>query len=452
MKQLNSLTPYVLCPLVAALGAITLGFSSMAFGYGGSNEATSEEETQKTQTINSPSPGLVFVDYRSLDGGKDGVALMDLDPDSENFGQILQNLPIGEGVLPHHLYFNQDQTRLYTTALIGDRLYEILLSRDAYGMPTMEGYVPIDTGNSAVAEDIYFTEDGSRYYVTFMGGELENGGLPDAGGSIGVFDAATNLKIKTITAPVPEGLNAVTNPGPLPEPFLLYPHGISANEELGLMMVTSTIHPDLTTGVGDTVTLLDMNNNDELLKTYWVTDQPGSGSAPVEVLLLRDGYPNLALVNTMLGGDIWMTSLNESTGMYNEFEKVLEGTDQGVSWALEFYIKENRSGEDELFVSFGIPGQINVYGLNDLPNLTLKRTIPTKGLGAHHMSFFETSSGREAVIVQNNLLDLEGLNSGLLSVLDTQNGELLGEVNLREQGILPESVESAYGHGHDVHH
>ncbi|WP_228453350.1 hypothetical protein, partial [Chryseobacterium sp. CH1] len=41
--------------------------------------------------------------------------------------------------------------------------------------------------------------------------------------------------------------------------FIMYPHGISVNEEKGLMMVTSTIHPDLTTGMGNSCTLLDLN-------------------------------------------------------------------------------------------------------------------------------------------------------------------------------------------------
>jgi len=42
-----------------------------------------------------------------------------LDPESRRFGEILQNVEIGEGVLPHHLYFNNNGHCLYTTALGG---------------------------------------------------------------------------------------------------------------------------------------------------------------------------------------------------------------------------------------------------------------------------------------------------------------------------------------------
>jgi hypothetical protein len=384
-------------------------------------------------------PGLVFVDYRSLAGDQDGVVLMDLDPESATFGKILQNRKIGAGVLPHHLYFNHDQNRLYTTALGGENLYEIKLDNGKDGLPKMAWIKGVDTGGNLVGEDIYFTKDGSRYYVTFMGGQ---GG--DAGGSVGVFDAKTNALIETIIAPVPDEL-------PADEPFILWPHGISANEELGLLMVTSTIHHDLSTGVGNTVTLIDMKTN-QLLKTYLVSDGWEDFSSPVEVIMLRDDLPPYALVNTMIGGDIWIAAYDAETGLFDEFEKVVEGSDSGLGWALEFYIHESDVGELELYVSFGTPGVINVYSLQNLPELTLKRQLPA-GAGAHHMTFFETQSGREVVAVQNNLLNLDGLNSGLLTVVDIYTGEVLATLDMpTEYGLMPESVESAFGHGHDYHH
>jgi len=94
----------------------------------------------------SPSSGLTFVDYRHLNGGADGVALIDLDPESADFGKIIQQVEMGEGVLPHHLYFNRDESKLYNTALAGERLYELSLERDENGVPTITGVTPIDVG------------------------------------------------------------------------------------------------------------------------------------------------------------------------------------------------------------------------------------------------------------------------------------------------------------------
>ena len=384
-------------------------------------------------------PGLFYVDYRHLDGGQDGVALLDLNPESADFGRILQRKSIGEGVLPHHLYFNRSQERLYTTALGGEMLYEVIRDNGADGVPRITRFEPIDTGGNLVGENMYFTEDGSRYYVTFMGGL---GG--DNGGSVGVFDAETNELLETITAPAPADRS-------IDEPFILFPHGISANEELGIMMVASSVHPDLVTELGNTVTAIDMETN-EATRTYRVADAPDDPSGTTEVFILRDDFPAYALAATVIGGDIWVAPYDETTGAFAGFEKQIEGEDTGLGAALEFYIHTNHHGEAELYVSFGAPGVVNVYSLDDLPELTLRRTLPAAP-GAHHLAFFTTESGRELMVVQNNLLNFDGLNAGTLMIVDIETGEVVETVDLpASHSLLPESIESAFGHGHDYHH
>lgn len=382
-----------------------------------------------------PSPGLTLVDYRHLSGGEDGVALIDLDPESKRFGDILQKRSMGSGVLPHHLYFDRAGERLYTTALGGPYLFEISLTTDARGMPHLGAVQPIETGQNQIGEDMYFTEDGSRYYVTFLAG---HGGARD--GSVGVFDADDNSMLDEIRAPESEG-----------EPFILYPHGISANEELGLLMVTSDAAPDGVSGVGNTVTAIDLETN-EPVQTHPVRSHPDDLTETVEVLLLRDDLPPFALVTTVTDAGVWVAPYEESSGQFGEFEKQFDGAAQGLGVALEFYIHENQAGDKELFVTFAQPGAVAVFGLDELPKLPPRRLLSTAP-GAHHLSFFETRSGRDVMVVQNNLINIDGLNDGSLSVLDVETGELLGDVDLDERdGLLAESIESAFGHGHDYHH
>jgi DNA-binding beta-propeller fold protein YncE len=391
--------------------------------------------------------GLFFVDYRNLEGGADGVLLMDLDPESPEFGSILQNFELGEGVVPHHLYYNQDQSRLYNTTLGGEFLYELKVERDENGIPTITAAEAIDVGDSMVGEDLYFSEDGSRFWMTFLGGR---GGLQD--GTVGVFDAQTNELIQTIDAPVPSDLTSG-------EPFILYPHGISANEDLGILMVTSTTHPDGASGVGNTTSVIDMETG-EVLQTLLAADTPDQLSAPVEVLLLRDDFPAYALTTAMLTGDIWIAPYEEADSAFGAFSKAFSGAENNVGFALEFYIgpgDDVYSDEDKfLYVSFGVPGLVNVYSLDNLPELELVRTLPAEA-GAHHMGFFRTESGREVTVIQNNLLNLNDplppLNAGSLMVVDIHTAEILGTVNLPEtHGLLPESIESAMGNAHFVHH
>src|SRR5689334_10740915 len=126
-------------------------------------------------------PGLMFVDYVDLAGGPDGVALIDLDPSSPAFGEIVQRADVAVGARPHHRCSDAAEERLYTTALGGAYLYELGLRRDAAGTPRVAEVIPLDTRGNEVGEDVYFTRDG-RFLVTFMGG---HGGVH--GGSVGVF-------------------------------------------------------------------------------------------------------------------------------------------------------------------------------------------------------------------------------------------------------------------------
>lgn len=387
--------------------------------------------------------GLFFVDYRNLNGGSDGVLVMNLDPDSNDFGQILQNFEIGEGVLPHHLYFNHDESRLYNTALGGEFLYELILEHNDDGLPVIQEALPIDVANNTVGEDLYFTNDGSRFYITFMGGFGEQ-----VDGTVGVFDAQTNELIETIAAPVPE------NPAS-GEPFILYPHGISANEALNYLAVTSTIHPDGASGSGNTVTLIDMETN-EPVQTLLAADAWDDMTVPVEVLLLRDEFEPYVLTTTLGSGDIWVAPYDEATGLFGEFIKTVDGSAEGLGVALEFYIGpgEDIDSDDDklLYVSFGVPGVVNVYSLDNLPELELVKTLPAAA-GAHHMAFFKSESGRELLAVQNNLLNIPDLNAGTLTIVDIHSDELVGTIDLPEdEGLLPESLESALGNGHFYHH
>jgi len=383
-------------------------------------------------------PGLFFVDYRHLNGGKDGVLLLDLDPESPQFGTILQNMEIGAGVLPHHLYFDRTERRLYTTALGGSYLYALKLAKGRDGVPRITRVVPIDTGGNQVGEDMYFTEDNKRFYMTFMGGQ---GGDPD--GTVGLFDARSNKLLKTIAAPGSDSTSST--------PFIMHPHGISANEALGKLMVTNTAHPTLPKNIGNSVTEIDMRTN-EAVRTYLVAESPTELTNPVEVLLTRGDLPPFALVSTVNGGDIWVAPYDAATGQFGLFVQKVDGAKEGLDVALEFYIHTNHHGEKELYVSFGVPGVVKVYSLDRLPELPLKRTLPA-GPGAHHMAFFETTSGREVMVIQNNLLNIPGLNGGTMQVIDTHTGEVIQTLDLAAQhSLMPEAIESAFGHGADVHH
>jgi hypothetical protein len=383
------------------------------------------------------------------------VAIVELDPESENFGKILSEAEQPDMAEPfHHLYYSPNG-RLYATGLDPTcSLAEIGLVRDASGAPQVSGFECLDTAGQMVGEDIMWTtSNGSEYmFVTFMGGL---GG--DDGGSLGVFDPQTNEVVKVIEARKSEVAEGA--------PYIMYPHGISAFEDR--MVISSTIHPDLATGVGNSITVIDLNTL-EPVQTITVEGEAPIGfpSSPVEVLFARPSiHPEIepaVMVNTMFGFETWSIPYDAATKTFGEGKVIYSGTENGTGVPLEFY-----GTEDELFISHGLPGVVKRYDLSKLPQLVSSGPDIVADPGAHHMIFFTSASGRDLIAVQNNLLNLgnaeandptdvdfiASVNANTITVHDLETGERLGTVNFKEtyrKGV--ENVEGLFGSGFVHHH
>jgi hypothetical protein len=385
------------------------------------------------------------------------VAIVELDPEADNFGEILHEYETSGFELPlHHLYYSP-QGRLYSTGLDpACSLAEVGLNRDASGAPVINSVDCLDTQGQQVGEDImWHTVDDTEYmFVTFMGGT----GVDQAdGGSIGVFDPLTNRVVKVIEArksQVAEG-----------EPYIMYPHGLSAYEDR--MVVTSTLHADLATGVGNAITVIDLNTLTPIQNIVIEDAKPvGFPSSPVEVLFVRPQISPEAglgvLVNTMFGFETWKIPFNPEDKSFGTPEKVYDGVTEGTGVPLEFY-----GNETDLFISHAIPGVVKRYDLAKLPDLVSSGPDINAGLGAHHMIFYTTASGRKVIAVQNNLLNLGNgadndptdidfiakVNDHTVTVNDLETGQRLASIDFKERynkGI--ENVEALFGSGFVHHH
>lgn len=410
-------------------------------------EARNVEETQ----------GLVLLRGLPTLDTSHSVAVVELDPEAENFGEILHEHEYSGFEQPlHHLYYSP-QGRLYATGQDpACSLAEVGLSRDASGSPVVNSVDCLDTQGQVVGEDImWHTVDDKEYmFVTFMGGT----GIDQAdGGSIGVFDPSTNEVVKIIEArksQVGEG-----------EPYIMYAHGISAYGDR--MVVSSTVHPDLATGVGNAITVIDLSTMEPIENIVTEDAKPvGFPSSPVELLFVRpeispEASPGV-LVNTMFGFETWKIPYNPEDKSFGEPEKVYDGATEGTGVPLEFY-----GNETDLFISHAIPGVVKRYDLAKLPDLVSSGPDIEADLGAHHMIFYDTASGRKVIAVQNNLLNLGNaadedptdidfiakVNAHTITVHDLASGERLASVDFKDRyskGI--DNVEALFGSGFVHHH
>jgi len=424
------------------------------------SDITNIEATEITRPGNSEreaSQGVVLLRGLPTLNTQHSIAIVELDPDAENFGDILEEFEITGFEAPlHHLYYSPTG-RLYATGLDPKcSLAEVKLARDVSGAPVINGLDCLDTQGQQVGEDImWHSVNGTQYmFVTFMGGTgIEQ---PD-GGSLGVFNPQNNAIIKII-----EARKSQVGAG---EPYIMYPHGISAYADR--MVISSTIHADLVTGVGNAITVIDLNTFTPI-QTIEVEDAKPVGfpSSPVEVLFLRPdivaGVEPAVLVNTMFGFETWKIPYDPTSKIFGSPEKLYDGGEQGTGVPLEFY-----GNDSELFISHAIPGVVKRYQLASLPALVPAGPDIKAELGAHHMIFYPAKSGKKLIAVQNNLLNLGNIadndptdldfiakvNDHSITVHDLETGARLASINFKEKynkGI--DNLEALFGSGFVHHH
>ena len=439
----NIMTQFMLCAAVAA----------------GLSGCSKEPETKAPPTDQVGEEAQAVVLLRGLPtlGTQHSVAIVEMDPEADNFGAILNEFEIPDMQLPlHHVYYSPTG-RLYATGLDPKcSLAEIGLSRNASGAAQINGVNCLDTQGQQVGEDImWHTVNGTEYmFVTFMGG---TGVEQSDGGSLGVFDPQSNAVVKIIEARKSQVADG--------QPFIMYPHGISAFGDR--MVIASTIHPDLATGVGNSITVIDLNTFTPIQNIVVEDAKPvGFPSSPVEVLFVRpdivqDVEPAV-LVNTMFGFETWRIPFNQADKSFGTPEKLYDGVTNGTGVPLEFY-----GNETELFVSHALPGVVKRYELSKLPDLVSSGPDIVADPGSHHMMFYSTRSGRKVIAVQNNLLNLGNaadndptdidfiakVNAHTVTVHDLDTGERLASIDFKtryNKGI--DNLDGLFGSGFVHHH
>ena len=351
---------------------------------------------------------LAMVNYESKPNQtprREGIAIIDVDPESKNFGKMLNDIPLPPDRVAHHIFYNKDASKAYVTALGNGPLHVINMKHLPYTLKQ------IDVPDCQVGEDLAFSEDNKTWYLTCMGSS-----------NVIVGDAQTDIQTKVIAANGKES-------------FIRYPHGIGLNEEIDRMIVTSTVRPSDLGDAGETITVIEPSSG-KVLSTHKLSDKPSpSGSSPVEAVFLPHAKPAMAYINTMFGGAMWTATWNETSKDFS-FQQVFDfsSIQQGVP--LEIYFNDKH---DRLYVTTANPGALNIFDISgDLKSTPkLLKTIPTAG-GAHHVV---TSPDEHYAIVQNSFLNLPAMDDGSITVIDLIKQEKVASIDvLKNQGFKPNCI------------
>ncbi|HXV23059.1 MAG TPA: YncE family protein [Alphaproteobacteria bacterium] len=329
---------------------------------------------------------------------KEGIAFIDVDPQSPSYGSVVKDLPLPADLVAHHIFYNRDSSKAYVTALGKGELRVIDMA---------DGEMPINTiavPDCQVGEDVVFSEDNATWYLTCMGSH-----------KVIVGDARTDEPLKSIDVPN-------------------YPHGIAIHNGIDRILVTSTVRASDLGDPGDTITAIEASTG-KVLGSYTVSKKPSpAGEAPVEILFVPGTNPPIAYVTNMYGGSLWTATWDPGKGDFVVAE-AFDFASLSVGVPLEIYFSPSA---DRLYVTTAKPGHLHIFDLSqDAAHPKLLKSLPTAE-GAHHVAF---TKDWQYAFVQNTLLNLPGMSDGSITVVDLQKEEVIGSVDtLKNQGFNPNSI------------
>ena len=352
---------------------------------------------------------LALVNYQSKPDQtpkREGLAIIDLDFNSENFGKIVTDIPLPTDLVTHHVFYNKDVTKAYVSSLGSNPLQVMDMTKQPYTLKTIA--VP----ECKVAEDLVFSADKKRWYVTCMGSN-----------NVIMGDAETDKQIKVISAPKTASSKK----------FISHPHGIGINDEINRIVIANTLHPNDFSIAEETVTVIKARSG-KVLSTHKMSEKPSpSGVAPVEAVFLPKANPARLYINTAFGNTLWTGAWNSISQNFS-FSQVFDFNPLKQGVPLEIYFNH---ALDKMYITTASPGYFNIFNIKNPAKPILEKAIPTAA-GSHHVVF---SPDERYAFVQNNFLDLPNMNDGSISVIDLQKGVVKMSINtFKEQGLNPNAI------------
>jgi DNA-binding beta-propeller fold protein YncE len=349
---------------------------------------------------------LALINYESKPNQpvrREGIAIMDIDPESVDFGRILMEIPLPSDLVAHHIFFNRDRSKAYVTALGKSLLHVIDLTKFPYRLRA------IDVPDCRVGEDLVVSEDNKTWYLTCMGSS-----------NVIVGDALIDKPIKTVSATAPSVAT------------ILYPHGIAIHNGIDRILVTSTVKPDMS-DAGESVTVLEASTG-KVLSTHKIGSKPAPAkSAPVEIMFSPKANPPVVHITNMMEGTLWAGVWDPKSKVFS-FHEIDDFGPRQQGMPLEMLY--NAKG-DRLFVTTAKPGFVNLYDNSDPRQPKFLKTIAAAA-GAHHSVL---SPDERYLFVQNSLLNLEGMSDGSITVIDLKQDKVLGSIDtLKAQGFNPNCI------------
>ena len=330
---------------------------------------------------------------------KEGLAVVDLEPGSKTFGQIVKNIDLPGDTVAHHIFYNRDQSKAYVTALGKPELRIIQMSDPNLAVKV----VPVP--DCQVGEDVVFSDDNKTWYLSCMGSD-----------AVIVGNAVTDAPIRTIKVP------------------LKYPHGIAVHNGIDRLLTTSTVRASDLGDPGEAVGVIEASTGRWLGEIKVSTKPSPAKAAPVEILFVPGSNPPVAYVTNMYEGTLATLTWNPASKTFT-FSQAFDFGPMKMGVPLEMYFTPDGK---KMYVSTAKPGHVHIFELGANPAVLKHKKAIEAAEGAHHIAF--TQDWKYA-FVQNALLNLPGMSDGSITVIDLEKGDVVARMEtLKDGGHNPNSI------------
>ena len=329
---------------------------------------------------------------------KEGIAIIDVDPNAPTFGRILVDIPLPPDLVAHHIFYDRQMEKAYVTALGKPELHVFNMNEFPYRLKR------IDVPKCDMVEDVVFSEDNRTWYLTCMNSA-----------NVYVGETATDKITGIIDLP---GTN---------------PHGLVVLSDIDRLLVTSTITGDLKTPREELI-VVEASTHKVLGTLKMSNKKSPSGVAPVELLRVPGSDPAIVYTTNMFGAALWTAIWNPATKKFDVAEAFDLAPVNGAV-PLEMYFVDNGK---TMYVTSANPGLLHIFDLSGNPaKPKLVKSMKT-GQGAHHVGL--TRDGRYG-FVQNSFINLPGMRDGSVSVVDLKAQKVIASMDtLKNQGFNPNSI------------
>jgi len=329
---------------------------------------------------------------------REGIAIIDVDPDSQDFGKILMDVPLSPDLVAHHIFYDREMKKAYLTALGKSEMQVFDLHRFPYRLKR------IDVPDCKMGEDVIFSDDNKTWYLTCM-----------MSARVVVGDVARD-KVKQIIK-IPN----------------TYPHGLAVMSDIDRLLVTSTVSGDLS-DPHDFISVIEASTGRVLGAHKMSSKKSPSGVSPVELLRVPGSNPAVVYVTNMFGGTLWAATWNPSKKDFDVAE-IFDFNPIKAGVPLEMYFNK---AADRLYVTTANPGKFHIFDISAGPmQPKLIKTLPA-AQGAHHVAF---TKDWHYAFVQNSLLNLPGMSDGSVTVIDLQTQKVVRSMDtLKENGFNPNLI------------